>query len=211
MMIVVLVDGIWGKGRVFKRLRTHLTAQGYRCLIPSLHPSDAAFGIADLAGKLKRFIDARTGAEADLAIVGFSLGCIVARYYLQQLGGYRRTKAFFALSGPHRGTWMAYGYIGQGARELRPGSALLRELDSSSPCLASVALYAFWTPLDLMIVPATSARWPQATTVKVWTPLHRLMPIHRRVQADILRHLRSQPSAVCRSNLSRINSGSNQG
>jgi hypothetical protein len=52
-----------------------------------------------------------------------------------------------------------------------------------------VTLYAYWTPFDLMIVPATSAQWRQATTRKVWTPLHRFMPTHHGVQSDIVRHL----------------------
>ena len=189
MMTVVLIDGIWGTGAIFEPLRARLTALGYPCLTPALSPSNAALGIADLAEKLKRFIDSRVGAETELAIVGFSLGCIVARYFLQQFGGYRCTKAFFALCGPHGGTWTAYGYIGQGARDLRPGSTLLRQLNVSSPCLSCVALYAYWTPFDLMIVPATSAQWQQATTRKIWTPLHRLMTTHRGVQSDIIRHL----------------------
>jgi triacylglycerol lipase len=188
-MTIILVDGIWGTGAVFASLRAKLTASGHRCLVPSLHPNNAVHGVADLAEKLKRFIDSRVEPDATLTIVGFSLGCIVTRYYLQQLGGYRRTKAFFALSGPHRGTWTAYGYIGKGARDLRPGSALLRQLDASSPCLSCVALYAFWTPFDLMIVPATSAEWRAATTLKIWTPLHRFMPTNTRVQTEILRHL----------------------
>jgi triacylglycerol lipase len=195
-MTVVLVDGIWGTGAIFEPLRARLTAHGHPCLVPSLQPANARYGIADLAGKLKRFIDSRVEADSMLAIVGFSMGSIVARYYLQQLGGHHRTKAFFALSGPHRGTWTAYGYIGQGARDLRPGSTLLRTLDSSSSCLSSVALHAYWTPLDLMILPATSAQWRQAANLRIVTPLHRFMPGNPRVQSDILRHLqrlRSRP------------------
>jgi triacylglycerol lipase len=188
-MTVVLVDGIWGTGAIFGRLRGELTAHGHVCLVPSLRPSNAVHGVADLAAKLSRYIDTHAGANAPLTIVGFSLGCIVARYYLQQLGGYRRTRAFFALAGPHRGTWTAYGYLGQGARDLRPGSTLLRLLDSSCPCLSCVALHAYWTPFDLMIVPATSARWREASNLRVLTPLHRFLPTSRRVQRDILRHL----------------------
>lgn len=188
-MTVILVDGIWGQGAAFKPLCAQLAAQGYACLVPVLQPTNAIHGVADLAGKLKRFIDSHVEPEEPLAIVGFSLGCIVTRFYLQQLGGHRRTKAFFALSGPHRGTWTAYGYIGQGARDLRPGSALLRLLESSSACLAGIALHAYWTPFDLMIMPATSAHWNAATNLRIPTLLHRFVPRDRRVQRDILRQL----------------------
>ncbi len=189
-MIVVLVDGIWGKGVVFGRLRARLEAEGHVCLATALQPSNAAHGIADLAEKLKRTIDSEVGADAPLAIVGFSMGCIVARIYLQQLGGMRRTAAFFALSGPHQGTWTAYGAIGKGACDLRPGSALLRSLDSTGTKFGGTALYAYWTPFDLMIVPASSARWRGAKTLRVWTPLHRFVPLTRRVQKSILGELR---------------------
>jgi triacylglycerol lipase len=180
------VDGIWGEGAIFESLRARLTAQGHRCLVPVLRPTNAVHGVADLAAKLKRYIDSHTEADSDLVIVGFSLGAIVTRYYLQQLGGCRRTRAFFALSGPHRGTPTAFCYHGLGARDLRPGSELLRLLDESSACLSGVELHAYWTPVDLMILPATSARWTAARSVRIWTLLHRFVPKNRRVQADVV-------------------------
>jgi triacylglycerol lipase len=189
-MVVVLVDGIWGKGAVFGGLRARLEAEGHVCLVTALQPSNAAHGIRDLAEKLKRIIDREVGPDAPLAIVGFSMGCIVARIYLQQLGGVRRTVAFFALSGPHQGTWTAYGAIGKGARDLRPGSKVLQRLKSAETELSSTALFAYWTPFDLMIVPPTSARWRKAKILRVWTPLHRFVPCSRRVQTDILAQLR---------------------
>ena len=118
------------------------------------------------------------------------MGCIVARIYLQQLGGQRRTTAFFALSGPHQGTWTAYAALGKGARDLRPGSELLRSMDSPGTELAGTALFAYWTPFDLMILPAKSARWDKAKALRVWTLLHRFVPLSGRVQKDIVEQLR---------------------
>ena len=192
---VVLVDGIWGKGAIFRSLCARITARGYTCLVPELRPSNAVHGVADLAMKLKRYIDSHTSPDTQLAIVGFSMGSILARYYLQVLGGFHRTRVFFALSGPHRGTWTAYGYFGLGARDLRPGSALLRLLDSSSAYLSDVALHAYWTPFDLMILPAVSARWHDANNVRIWMPLHRFVPLSRRVQEDILHQLQRARSS----------------
>jgi hypothetical protein len=64
MMIIILVDGIWGTGAIFEPFRSRLTAQGYQCLVPSLNPNNAAFGIVDLAEKLKRFIQRLQSADA---------------------------------------------------------------------------------------------------------------------------------------------------
>jgi triacylglycerol lipase len=190
---VALIDGIWGTGAAFRPLRQRLVAHGHTCLVPVLHPNNAVHGVDDLAGKLRRYIDAQVAPDSPLILVGFSLGCIVARCYVQHHGGHARTKALFALSGPHRGTWTAYGYVGQGARDLRPGSALLRSLAQSSACLSALELYAYWTPLDMMILPAASGHWDQATTIKVWTPLHRFVPRNARVQA----HIVSQVERMC--------------
>ena len=193
-MTVVLVDGIWGRGRIFKPLCVRLEAHGHRCFVPTLLPGNAVHGIADLATKLKDFIDDRVGPDKPFALVGFSLGCIVSRYYLQQLGGHLRVPCFFAICGPHRGTWIAYCYYGHGARDVRPGSLLLQLLDSTRERLSSVALHAYWTPFDLSILPATSARWKEAAIVKLWIPFHPFAPLSSRLQTDILWHLESNGS-----------------
>ncbi len=184
-MNVILVHGFMNRGWIFRRLQRQLVARGHNCISPSLRPNDARHGIADLARKLGEIADQEFGAGAPLAIVGFSMGGIVARHYVQRMDGYRRTKALFTISSPHQGALTAYLYPGQGTRDLRPGSPLLRELESTADCLSGVALHAYWTPLDLMVVPATSSRWPRASEFKIWLPLHTLMPHNRRVCDDI--------------------------
>ena len=174
---------------MFRRLERELSQRGYRCFAPSLTPSDARHGLADLAEKLAAFVDGAVEADEQIAIVGFSMGCLISRYYLQRLEGFRRATAFFAISGPHGGTAWAYLYPGRGARQMRPGSDLLQVLDATSGCLEGMPLVAYWTPLDFTIVPATSARWPVATDVRIPSLLHRLMASDGRVCDDIARRL----------------------
>ncbi len=188
-MNVVLVHGFMNRGWVFGRLQRQLVGLGHQCVSPSLKPNDARHGIADLAQKLGEIADDAFGAEQPLAIVGFSMGGLVARYYVQRLEGYRRTKALFTISSPHRGAMTAYLYPGQGTRDMRPGSPFLRELESTADCLGGVALHAYWTPLDLMVVPSTSSRWSSASEFKIWLPLHTLMPHNRRICDDICRKI----------------------
>lgn len=187
---VVLVHGIFDNGAVFKRLVAQLRAQGHRCWVPSLRPADGRKGIHDLACKLKQYVDVHLPTDEPFALVGFSMGCIVSRQYLQTLGGARRVRAFFAISGPHRGTLTAYLYFGQGALDMRPGSALLQHLARTEDQLADVALYAYWTSRDLTILPARSCNWalaPQRLDSRSW--LHRLMPGDRRVCTDIVQRM----------------------
>lgn len=188
-MKVILVHGIFDTGKIFDRLVSKLEVNGHQCYAPNLKPADARLGIADLAEKLKRYIDEQVGGQTPIAIVGFSMGTIVSRYYLQQLDGYRRTKAFFAISGPLKGTLTAYFYPGQGVKDLRPNSRLLNELAKSENKLSNVALYTYRTAMDVMIVPSTSSDWIIANNMKTNTLLHKLMVDDRTVCTHITKQL----------------------
>ncbi|OAI21530.1 MULTISPECIES: alpha/beta fold hydrolase [Methylomonas] len=189
IMKVILVHGIFDTGRIFHRLIAKLEANGHQCFAPDLKPADARLGIADLSEKLKQYIDEQVSNDEPIAVVGFSMGTIVSRYYLQQLDGYRRTKAFFAISGPLKGTLTAYLYPGQGVKDLRPNSPLLNELAKSENKLAHIALHTYRTPLDAMIVPSKSSEWRMASNHKINAPLHRLMVSNQRVYTHIAKQL----------------------
>ena len=189
-MNIVLVHGIFCSGRIFRRLVSQLEAQGHRCWAPALKPADGRSGIHDLACKLERYVHTHLGADEPFALVGFSMGCIIARQYLQMLGGAARVSAFFAISGPHDGTLTAYLYFGQGATDMRPRSALLRTLKETEDRLARVPLYAYWTSRDITIIPAASCDWKLANErVDARALLHRFMPADRTVCEDIVRRV----------------------
>ena len=188
-MEIVLVHGFGDSGRRFAHLQRRLDAAGHHCHCPTLKPADARYGIADLAQKLAAYIDAQLPSSTHFAVVGFSMGCLIARTYLQQLGGAARAYAFFAISGPHHGSWLAYGYPGQGCREMRRGSAFLQQLAQSVDALTPLPLFAYRTPFDLMVLPSRSAHWPEAHNRVVPTLLHRGMVSSKVVAEDIIRQL----------------------
>ena len=188
-MEIVLVHGFGDSGRRFARLQRRLDAAGHHCHCPTLKPADARYGIADLAQKLAAYIDAQLPSSTHFAVVGFSMGCLIARTYLQQLGGAARAYAFFAISGPHHGSWLAYGYPGQGCREMRRGSAFLQQLAQSVDALTPLPLFAYRTPFDLMVLPSRSAHWPEAHNRVVPTLLHRGMVSSKLVAEDIIGQL----------------------
>lgn len=190
-MNIVFVHGIFDNGGLFRPLVQALEREGHRCWVPALKPADGRTGIADLALKLKAYINQQVPADTELAIVGFSMGCMVSRYYMQLLGGARRTRGFFAISGPHDGTLMAYLYPGQGAKDLRPDSPLLRMLKQTEGRLGHIPVFAYWTSRDLMIIPATSCCWPSADRcLNVKALIHRSMPSSPLVRDDIVRRMR---------------------
>lgn len=194
-MVVVMVHGFADTGLLFRSLGRSLSAEGHVCHAPTLSPRDARLGIPNLSGKLQAFIGANVPSGESVALIGFSMGALVARHYLQSRDGARSTRVFFSIAGPHQGTFSAYLYPGDGTRQMRPGSAFLRELDAASPALDGLPLFTYRTPMDLMVNPAATTRLPNATEVIVWCPFHSMMPGDPRVKA----HIASEIARLARS------------
>jgi triacylglycerol lipase len=175
-MKVVMVHGFLNTGRLFRALCRRLESHGHVCHAPTFHPRDGRSGLPDLAEKLASFLKENVAPSAPVALVGFSMGALVARYYLQALGGVRSTKAFFSIAGPYRGSLNAYLYPGAGTRQMRPGSPFIRALDASSNALGTLPVYTYRTPLDLMTIPSRTSRIASAPELTVWCPLHSMLP-----------------------------------
>jgi triacylglycerol lipase len=186
---VVLVHGFLDTGWVFRRMKLRLERQGAVCLVPRLRPNDGRGGLVALAENLKRDIDAAFGPSAQIRIVAFSMGGLVSRHYLQVLGGAGRCEKLFTISSPHHGTATARFYPSQGARDMRPGSAFLRRLHSTEETLRDVQLVSYHTPMDLMILPATSSVWPRALNLDFPVLLHPLMLSDEDVLSDVERRV----------------------
>ena len=186
---LVLVHGFLDTGWVFRRMKLRLERQGAVCLVPRLRPNDGRGGLAPLAENLKRDIDAAFGPSAKIRIVAFSMGGLVARHYLQLLGGAARCDKLFTISSPHHGTLSARLYPSKGARDMRPGSAFLRQLQSTEGTLRGIQLVSYRTPMDLMILPATSSEWAPALNLDFPVLLHPLMLSDEDVLSDVERRL----------------------
>lgn len=108
-----------------------------------------------LAGEVERVLQ-RTGAERCM-LVGHSMGGVIARYYVQQLGGEDTVDTVITLGAPHRGTYASYLGWGPSAVQMRPGSALLRKLEETARP-SDVRWIAYYSDLDFLIVPAANAK-----------------------------------------------------
>jgi triacylglycerol lipase len=122
------------------------------------------------------------------------MGGLVARDYLQRLGGIDRVHRFIAISSPHNGTWTAFLRNKAGARRMRPGSAFLADLNGDIELLDRIRTTTIWTPLDLMIVPAVSSSRCPGPSWRVSVAAHPLMPRSRRV-LKLVDHLLREPAA----------------
>ncbi len=97
----------------------------------SLKPNWAQKGIEPLAGQIDAYAREQFGSRR-FDLVGFSLGGLVSRYYVQRLGGLRTVWIISSpCPPPHHGTAFAtFAHLipNRGCREMRPGSPFLRDL-----------------------------------------------------------------------------------
>ena len=193
---VILVHGIWDSARRIEPLARGLMARGVGPIVTfDLKPNDGRATISALAEQLSTQVEAaRAGyASERVDIVGFSMGALTARYYLQRGGGKTRVRRFVSISGPHAGTWTAHALRFAGARQMRPGSALLRDLALDPDPWGPVEVHCVYTRFDLMILPPGSSVLRAArSTHKLGVPLHRMMITDRRV-FDLVARTLQQP------------------
>jgi triacylglycerol lipase len=181
----VLVHGIFENGSSFRQMKARLEKRGIQVLVPRLKPADGRGGLDQIAAGLKQDIDAAFGPKQRIALIGFSMGGIVSRHYLQELGGASRCDTFITISSPHHGTKTAWLYPTKGAEQMRPGSEFLTNLAKSQHRLGKIPVISYHTPLDLMILPANSSVWDRAENLSFNVALHPMMLVSNKVLTDI--------------------------
>ncbi|MCU0796741.1 MAG: alpha/beta fold hydrolase [Akkermansiaceae bacterium] len=191
----VLVHGIWeNEHRAFRSLRAELEARGIHCVVPSLKPATAIHGIRPLATQLDAAVRLSLPKDERFIVIAHSMGGLVSRAWLQDLGGIRNCDALITIASPHHGTRMAYAHPGQGAAEMRPGSAFLAELQATEDHLEKLPILSYRTPWDGVIVPHESSVWPRATNVEIACFLHARMTAHPALHADLFDRLKLPPA-----------------
>ncbi|WP_179500312.1 alpha/beta fold hydrolase [Streptomyces sp. WZ.A104] len=187
---VVLLHGFIDNRSVFLLLRRTLSRHGRRHL-ESLNYSPLTRDIrtaAELLGRHVEEICARTGHRR-VDVVGHSLGGLIARYYVQRLGGDHRVRTLVTLGTPHSGTAVAPGAgIHPIVRQMRGGSSVIEELRSPAPGCRT-RFVSFWSELDQVMVPAETACVDHsdldAVNVRVTGIGHLALPVHPAVAAAV--------------------------
>jgi triacylglycerol lipase len=172
---VVLVHGITDTAAIFTSMTRRLEQRGWTVYSLDLIPANGDRGLDHLATQLDHFINANLAPEKSFDLVGFSMGGLVSRYYVQRLGGLDRVQRFVTISSPHNGTLAAYLSQRPGCLQMRPNSEFLTDLNQDVHRLENVNFTSIWTPMDLMIVPANSSVLPIGQSLKVQVPLHAWM------------------------------------
>ncbi len=151
---VVLVHGYLANRSTLLPLAGYLRWRGFpQVLSFNYRSSDGVErGAIALRDYLRRHV---RGGRIDL--VCHSLGGLVARVYLQQLGGARRVDHCITLATPHQGTYNSYWVASRVGRDLRPDSSLLARLEASRQRASAVRFLSVVAGSDNLVVPRVFA------------------------------------------------------
>jgi triacylglycerol lipase len=151
---VLFVHGFMAAGPVFEPMRAHVERSLGVTTVDFTYGPMARF--EEVAARFANLAD-QHAARGPIDLVGHSLGGLIARWYVQELGGARHTRRLVTLATPHAGTSAARIAPVPLARALRPGSDVLVRLGDGRARARAVVHTAIVAGADRMITPPTSA------------------------------------------------------
>jgi pimeloyl-ACP methyl ester carboxylesterase len=153
---VVFVHGLATNRSGFLPFQTLLRLGGHRRHVAVSFRSSGS--IEARAVELKRELDQRVGGGR-IDLIAHSMGGLVARFYLQQLGGERRVDRLITLGTPHHGTHAASFLPLPLVRQLLPDAPFIRHLNALPPP-ERTRVTSIVAGRDLLVQPVESAACP---------------------------------------------------
>jgi pimeloyl-ACP methyl ester carboxylesterase len=162
---VALVHGYFHNRSGFDYLSRQLRIRGFRW-IHGMNYNPIGHSIPDLAERFGHYVEdlRRVSGASRVHLVGHSLGGVIARWYVEELGGHKVVDTCVTIGTPHQGTLAAYLGPGQAAKDLRPGSGVMQRLDQSLR-RSRVKYVNLYSDLDFLILPPSSALLPEQRNV----------------------------------------------
>ena len=156
---IVLIHGIIDNHAIFTVLEYVLRHRGFQTLSTydyGLLTHNIPGAAARLGGAIEE-LSAASGYER-VHVIGHSLGGLIARYYVQRLGGDSQVHTLVTLGTPHHGTQLAWAApLLPLVRQLTPRSTVIQELAEPAPNCRTRFL-AFYSDIDHLVVPSHHAR-----------------------------------------------------
>ena len=170
-----MIHGLWNTSAIFNSLLKKLDYYDIEYYAPTLEHCFGRISIIDLAESLDVLITKKYGDESEIDILGFSMGGIIARYWIKKFNGYLKTRKFISIGSPHHGTLTAQlvpKKFFKGISEMKINSSLLRELSNNDYLLKDIDCISFYTRWDFMVFPGWRA----------------ILPIGRKFNLNIYKH-----------------------
>jgi triacylglycerol lipase len=99
---VILVHGLHDTSAKMRSIANHLVQRGRQVHSIDLQPNDGTAPLQILASQLQEFIDRQLPIDSKFDLIGFSMGGLVSRYYMQRLGGIKRVEHYVTIAAPHQ-------------------------------------------------------------------------------------------------------------
>ena len=160
---IILIHGLWNTSAIFNSLMKKLDNYDVEYYAPTLKHYFGRISIIDLAQSLDELITKKYGKDREIDILGFSMGGIIARYWIKKFNGYLKTKRFISIGSPHSGTLTAQlvpKILFKGISEMKIYSSLLKELSEYDYLLKKIDCISFYTRWDFMVFPGWRAYLP---------------------------------------------------
>ncbi|WP_456853444.1 esterase/lipase family protein [Geodermatophilus sp. SYSU D00742] len=150
---VVLVHGYGGNRSNWLSLEVALGRAGFANVYATRY-NPLTTDLPAIAGRLVRECHAamRDTGSGRVHVVGHSLGGVVLRYAATRLGLAAWLDVGVTVASPHLGSAVARLGRGAVAADLRPGSALLREVNGAQ-CPHPVRWVSYWSDVDPIVRP----------------------------------------------------------
>jgi hypothetical protein len=148
--VVVLVHGFLASAGVFRPLRARLEREAGARVATFTHAP--CVGIRRIARKLEQLVE-RIPEGARITVVGHSLGGVVSRWYVQEMGGHERVARTISLASPFRGMDVPPLFVGA---DIHEQSMLLKRLRDRAH-LCAVPHTSVVAEKDTLVVGAEAA------------------------------------------------------
>jgi triacylglycerol lipase len=172
---ILLVHGLMDTSHKMRKIASHLRGLGWKVFDIDLTPNNGSARLEILAGQVADFIDRTFDPQQSIDLLGFSMGGLVTRYYIQRLGGIDRVQRFITISAPHNGTIAAHFSMQPGCIQMRPEHEFVQDLNKDVDCLNHINFTSLWTPFDLIILPPSSSQLGIGTERTIPAIAHPLM------------------------------------
>lgn len=160
---LVLMHGLLDTPAVFNPLKRELAGRRDPLLTPAIPLRLGRTPVLHAAEQLANRIESSFGQEQAIDVLGFSMGGVIARCWIQLMGGAPRVRRFISVGSPQQGTITARPWprrVFRGIADLQAGSALMRELNRDLGPLQRIDCLSFYSPLDLVVLPGWRAVLP---------------------------------------------------
>jgi len=157
---IILIHGLWNTSSIFSLLSSKLDEKEVEYFAPTLNHAFGMTSIVELTNLMDQLIVDKYGLKQEIDILGFSMGGIIGRYWINKFNGYKRTKRFITIGSPHNGTLTSQlvpKYPFRGISEMKINSSLLRDLAKYDYFLNDIDCISFFTFWDLMVFPGWRA------------------------------------------------------